>query len=96
MPLHREDMSRSARQIIVGGNEYGVSFIVIRDFRDAGQRGTVMRIGLTAFALLLAEATDAMPTVFIAIREQLGLDLKSSKAELDTLVIDHVERPTEN
>ena len=41
-------------------------------------------------------APDAMPTVFIAIREQLGLELKSSKAELDTLVIDHLERPTEN
>jgi uncharacterized protein (TIGR03435 family) len=44
----------------------------------------------------IAPAPDAMPTVFIAIREQLGLELKSSKAELDTLVIDHLERPTEN
>jgi len=44
----------------------------------------------------IAPAPDAMPTVFIALREQLGLDLKSSKAELDTLVIDHIERPTEN
>ena len=32
MPLHREDMSRSARQIIVGGNEWGVSFIVFGTF----------------------------------------------------------------
>ena len=44
----------------------------------------------------IAPAPDAMPTVFIAIREQLGLDLKSSKAERDTLIIDHIERPTEN
>jgi uncharacterized protein (TIGR03435 family) len=44
----------------------------------------------------VAPAPDAMPTVFIAIREQLGLELKSSRAELDTLVIDHLERPTEN
>ena len=44
----------------------------------------------------IAPAPDAMPTVFIAIREQLGLELKSSKAERDTLVIDHLERPTEN
>ncbi len=44
----------------------------------------------------IAPAPDAMPTVFIAIREQLGLELKSSKAELDTLVIDRLERPTEN
>jgi uncharacterized protein (TIGR03435 family) len=44
----------------------------------------------------IAPAPDAMPTVFIAIREQLGLELKSSKAERDTLIIDHIERPTEN
>ena len=44
----------------------------------------------------IAPAPDAMPTVFIAIREQLGLELKSSKAERDTLIIDRIERPTEN
>jgi bla regulator protein BlaR1 len=31
-----------------------------------------------------------------ALREQLGLKLKATKAPLDTLVIDHVERPSEN
>lgn len=31
-----------------------------------------------------------------ALHEQLGLKLKATKAPLDTLVIDHVERPSEN
>jgi uncharacterized protein (TIGR03435 family) len=31
-----------------------------------------------------------------ALQEQLGLKLKSTKATIDTLVIDHVERPSEN
>jgi uncharacterized protein (TIGR03435 family) len=31
-----------------------------------------------------------------AIQDQLGLKLKSAKTFMDTLVIDHVERPTEN
>ena len=31
-----------------------------------------------------------------ALQEQLGLKLKSTKATMDTLVIDHVEKPTEN
>lgn len=31
-----------------------------------------------------------------ALQEQLGLKLKSTKVSLDTLVIDHVERPSEN
>jgi uncharacterized protein (TIGR03435 family) len=39
---------------------------------------------------------DAAPTVFTAIREQLGLKLESSRAELNTLIIDRLERPTEN
>jgi uncharacterized protein (TIGR03435 family) len=39
---------------------------------------------------------DAYPTLFSAIQEQLGLKLESAKGPLDTLVIDHVERPSEN
>jgi uncharacterized protein (TIGR03435 family) len=31
-----------------------------------------------------------------ALREQLGMRLKSTKVLMDTLVIDHVERPSEN
>jgi uncharacterized protein (TIGR03435 family) len=36
------------------------------------------------------------PSVFTAIQEQLGLKLKSKKAPVDVLVIDHVEKPSEN
>src|SRR5688572_24876213 len=39
---------------------------------------------------------DAAPTVFTAVREQLGLKLDASRAPLDMLVIDRLERPTEN
>ncbi len=39
---------------------------------------------------------EGAPTVFTALREQLGLKLESSRAERDTLVIDRLERPTEN
>jgi len=31
-----------------------------------------------------------------AVREQLGLKLQSTKAPVQTLVIDHIERPSEN
>jgi uncharacterized protein (TIGR03435 family) len=41
-----------------------------------------------------ADAGDA-PTLFTALQEQLGLKLEPSRAPLQTLVIDHVERPTE-
>lgn len=35
-------------------------------------------------------------TIFTAIQEQLGLKLESGKAPIDTLVIEHVEKPGEN
>ena len=35
-------------------------------------------------------------SIFTAIQEQLGLKLESTKAMTDTLVIDHIEMPTEN
>jgi uncharacterized protein (TIGR03435 family) len=36
------------------------------------------------------------PTVFAAIRQQLGLKLEPQKAPVEILVIEHVEKPTEN
>ena len=39
---------------------------------------------------------NAGPSVFSAVQEQLGLKLEASKTLTETLVIDRLERPTEN
>jgi uncharacterized protein (TIGR03435 family) len=36
------------------------------------------------------------PSVFTAVQEQLGLNLESTKAPVEVIVIDSVQRPSEN
>jgi uncharacterized protein (TIGR03435 family) len=64
----------------------------------------VDKTGLTGYYDLLlkwtpdeagADAT-AGPSIFTAIQDTLGLKLVASKEPIDVLVIDHVERPSEN
>jgi uncharacterized protein (TIGR03435 family) len=68
-------------------------------------RPIVDRTGLTGLYDIKLEATPAYrrgepdPTdlsVFTAVQEQLGLKLEPQKATIQVLVIDHIEKPSEN
>jgi uncharacterized protein (TIGR03435 family) len=48
--------------------------------------------GLFSFVFEWKDDNDFM----VALQDELGLQLESQRAELDTLVIDHVEKPSEN
>jgi uncharacterized protein (TIGR03435 family) len=42
------------------------------------------------------ESADAPPPIFTAIQEQVGLKLDATKTMVDVMVVDHVEKPSEN
>ena len=44
----------------------------------------------------VTDSVNAGPSIFTAVEEQLGLQMKPTKGSLDTIVIDHVEMPSEN
>jgi uncharacterized protein (TIGR03435 family) len=41
-------------------------------------------------------SADAAPSVFTAVQEQLGLKLEPARLSRETVVIDRLERPSEN
>jgi uncharacterized protein (TIGR03435 family) len=75
---------------------------------QSDQRQVVDRTGLTGtfdFKLsfraqlppdALSSELENLPSIFAAVRDQLGLVLTPQRGPVETLVIDHVERPSEN
>ena len=55
-----------------------------------------VRLSWTPDNARAAENPNAPPEIFTAIQDQLGLRLVSTKALVDVLVIDHVEKPSAN
>jgi uncharacterized protein (TIGR03435 family) len=47
-------------------------------------------------AAAVTNGADALPDLFTAVQEQLGLKLDATKAPVDVLVIDKVSKPSEN
>jgi uncharacterized protein (TIGR03435 family) len=77
--LARNLSSRSGRIVIDRTGLDGYFELTLR-YAEMGRDGTVV-------------APD-LPSVFTALQEQLGLKLESGRAPVQTLIIDHIERPT--
>jgi uncharacterized protein (TIGR03435 family) len=88
----------------------GATYMVVLDNMVAQflDRPLVDKTGLEGYFLtkwdqseLISEkrqtgGTQAAPSVFRTVQEQLGLELKATKSPFDTLVIDSVDKPSEN
>lgn len=63
-------------------------------------RPVVDRIGLTGMYGITLDFSrrdgDDRPDIFTAVQEQLGLKMDSGRAPIEMLVIDHIERPSDN
>jgi len=68
----------------------------VRTLAPITGRSVVDQTGLTGVfdAELVWSDSEAGPSLFTAIQEQLGLKLEAQRGPVDVLVIDHVERPT--
>jgi uncharacterized protein (TIGR03435 family) len=77
----------------VGGLAYSLSGIVGRVIVDKTGLTALYDIDLTWSP---DNEPDTGPSIFTALQEQAGLKLEPAKAPLDVVVIDHIERPSEN
>jgi uncharacterized protein (TIGR03435 family) len=90
-----DDLARFLRSTtgVTGGRE------IVNRTKLSGSYAVTMTFDRTSVFSLRPDAAPAFdpgPDMRSALQDQLGLKLQSSRAALDTLIVDHLERPTED
>lgn len=104
----KESTPGQARRMLTGGGQIILQGMPVADLANSltNETGRIIvdRTGLTGnYNLTLkwtpskwSTADDSAPSVYTALDEQLGLKLVPAKDPIDLVVIDSIERPTEN
>jgi uncharacterized protein (TIGR03435 family) len=92
------DNSWNATHISMRGVTGALSIVMRRPVVDqTGIKGTFdVRLRCSDDLASQDNAPDAPASIYVALRETLGLELKSGRGPAEVLVIDHIERPTGN
>jgi len=82
------ELSMSSLASILGGHP-AVGFLPVHD-----KTGLPGRYSFTL--TFSARDDDDRPSIFIALKDQLGLKLQSAELPVEVLVVDHIEKPDAN
>jgi uncharacterized protein (TIGR03435 family) len=75
---------------------YSLSQLLDRPVIDKTNLQGLFDFRLEFAPVQLSQPSDTRPSVFAAIQEQLGLRLVSTRGAVDVLVVDSIQKPTEN
>jgi len=101
----RTTTKAGAKRIVDG---YGITLAQFTDriFRETLDRQVIDKTGVTGLfdihleyvpeTVISAAPDTGDPSIFTALQEQLGLKLSSDKGPVEVIVIDSVEKPSEN
>jgi bla regulator protein blaR1 len=91
-----EDLARWLSGYSEVGGRPVVNQTGLSGFYDFTLRWTRQSFAAAAQSPSTDVADSAAPPLFTALRDQLGLRLKSTKAPIEVILIDHVDPPTGN
>ena len=95
MEWFTEWLSRKLGRVVTDQTGLQGEFDFAMDWAPDPEEGNPEYTGMPPGAPL-ARVEKSGPSIFTALQEQLGLRLEAQRAPAETLIIDHVDRPSVN